>query len=70
VAIREQVVRGMLTITQTSEALGIKESTVRAWLMRRKIGCVRLSPRCVRVPLEEVERMINEHTIPAHEPRP
>jgi excisionase family DNA binding protein len=61
---REQIARGMLTVHQAAQELGIKESTVRAWLMRRKISCVRLSPRCVRISSEEVSRLIRENTIP------
>jgi hypothetical protein len=67
--LREKLARGLLTIPQAAAELGIRESTMRAWLMRSKISCVRLSPRCVRVSWEEVERVIKEHTIPAREAR-
>jgi len=62
----EQVARGMLTVEQAARELGLKESTIRAWLLRRKISFVKLG-RCVRVPREEVDRLIKENTIPARQ---
>lgn len=58
----------MLTIRQAAERLGLRESTLRAWAARRKIGIVRLG-RAVRIPLEEVERLIAEGSIPAKRQR-
>jgi len=58
----------MLTVRLAAERLGLKESTVRAWIAQRRIGVVRLG-RAVRVPLEEVQRLIAEGTIPAREER-
>jgi excisionase family DNA binding protein len=66
-SVREQYVRGMLTVEQAAEELGIKESTVRAWLLRRKLECVRLSTRCVRIPASEISRLIDEHRVPRRE---
>jgi excisionase family DNA binding protein len=65
--IREQVHRGMLTVEEAALELGIKESTCRSWLLRRKLECVRLSTRCVRIPAEEVARLIRENTVPRRE---
>jgi excisionase family DNA binding protein len=59
----------LLTVKQAGEALGLKPSTMRAWVLRRKIGYVRVGSRAVRVPLAEVERLIAEGTIPAREER-
>jgi excisionase family DNA binding protein len=61
----EQAARGMLTVGQAADELGLKECTVRAWLLRRKIACVKLSARCVRIPREEVERLIASSYVPA-----
>ena len=55
----------LLTIPQAAERLGLKASTLRAWVFYRKIGCVRLSSRAVRISAREVERLISEGTIPA-----
>jgi excisionase family DNA binding protein len=58
----------LLAVAQVAEALGLKQCTIRAWILRRRIGVVRLG-RAVRVPAEEVQRLIAEGTIPAKEPR-
>ena len=58
----------MLTARQAAERLGLRESTLRAWIAQRRIGIVRLG-RAVRIPLEEVQRLIAEGTIPAREKR-
>jgi excisionase family DNA binding protein len=64
-SIIKHVENGMLTVQEAAESLGLRPSTIRAWLLRRKIGCVRLSARCVRIPFSEVERLIRENTVPA-----
>jgi excisionase family DNA binding protein len=53
----------MLTVEQVARELGLKESTIRAWTLRRKISFVKLG-RCVRIPRSEVDRLIRENTIP------
>jgi excisionase family DNA binding protein len=58
----------MLTVKQASERLGLRESTLRAWIAQRRIGIVRLG-RAVRIPSDEVERLIAENTIPARKSR-
>jgi excisionase family DNA binding protein len=58
----------LVTVTQFAELLGLKESTIRAWIARRRIGIVRLG-RAIRVPLEEADRLIAEGTIPPKRPR-
>ena len=58
----------MLTVRQASDRLGLRESTIRAWIAQRRIGIVRLG-RAVRIPSEELDRLIAENTIPARRPR-
>jgi excisionase family DNA binding protein len=58
----------MLNVKQAAERLGLRESTVRAWIAHRRIGVVRLG-RAVRILPEEVARLISEGTIPARTPR-
>ena len=58
----------MLTVNQAAERLGLRDSTIRAWIAQRRIGIVRLG-RAVRIPADEVERLINEGTIPARKSR-
>jgi excisionase family DNA binding protein len=62
-----EVTQGMLTVHEVAQALAVKESTIRAWLLRRKLSCCRLSSRCVRIPRSEVERLVREGTAPARE---
>ena len=54
----------MLTVAQVAQHLGLKESTIRKWVMCRRIRYVKLG-RCVRIPHAEVDRLIRENTIPA-----
>jgi excisionase family DNA binding protein len=55
----------MLTVAEVAPKLGLRVSTVRAMLLRRKIPFVKLSARCVRIPRLEVEKLIRDHTIPS-----
>jgi excisionase family DNA binding protein len=65
----EKVERGMLTVDEAAWELGLKASTIRAWLLRRKnISFVKVG-RCVRIPRSEVERLIRENTVRAREVR-
>jgi excisionase family DNA binding protein len=56
--------RNLLTINEAAEHLGIRPSTVRAWIGSRKIPMVKVG-RCVRVPMEAVNRFIEANTVPA-----
>jgi len=58
----------LLTVPEAAKRLAIKESTVRAWLLRRRLAFVRVG-RSVRVPLAEIQRVIAEGTVPARELR-
>jgi excisionase family DNA binding protein len=68
-SIIEQASKEMLTAEEAARELGVKESTIRAWLLRRKISWVRLSARCVRIRRAEIDRLIREGTVPAREVR-
>lgn len=58
----------LLTVAETAEALNLKVSTVRAWLLRRKIPRVNCG-RAVRIPAEAITQFIERNTIPAKEER-
>ena len=58
----------LLNVRQVAERLAIRESTVRAWLLRRKLPQVHIGS-AVRVPADAVEKYIREHTTPAREVR-
>jgi excisionase family DNA binding protein len=59
----------LLRVAEVAERLSLRESTIRAWLLSRRIGQVRIGRRSVRIPLAEVERIIGEGSIPAREDR-
>jgi excisionase family DNA binding protein len=58
----------LLTVKETADALGLKCSTIRAWLARRKLPRVNCG-RAVRVPADAVAEFIERNTIPAREDR-
>ena len=60
--------KNLLTVAETAEALNIKISTVRAWLLRRKLPRVNCG-RSVRIPANAVTEFIERNTIPAKEER-
>lgn len=58
----------LLTVAAVAEMLGLKESTIRAWVAQRRIAIVRLG-RAIRIPVEETNRLIAQGTIPARQSR-
>jgi len=60
--------KNLLTVTEAAEALNLKVSTVRAWLLRRRLPRVNCG-RAVRIPAEAIAQFIERNTIPAREPR-
>jgi excisionase family DNA binding protein len=59
----------LLTVAEAAERLALKESTVRAWLLARRLAKVRVGRRAVRIPVDAVERLIAAGTVPALEGR-
>ena len=58
----------LLTVTQAADALGLKVSTIRAWLLLRKLPRVNCG-RAVRLPADAIAHFIERNTIPAKEDR-
>jgi excisionase family DNA binding protein len=54
----------MLTIGEVVETLGLRPATIRSWIWKRQIGYVKVS-RSVRIPDDEVERIIASGSRPA-----
>jgi len=52
------------TVDQAAEALNISKHTVRAWIAARRIGHLRFG-RAIRIPAEEIARLIEEGSVPA-----
>jgi excisionase family DNA binding protein len=58
----------LLTVFEAASELGIKPSTIRAWLLRRKLPRVTCG-RCVRIPTEAIAQFIEKNTTLAKEER-
>jgi excisionase family DNA binding protein len=59
----------LLRVSEGAKELALKESTLRAWILSRRISVVRIGRRAIRIPASEVARLIEEGTIPAREGR-
>jgi len=57
--------RILLTVPEAAERLGIAEKTTWSWIYKRRLPIVRLSGRCVRVPSDAIDRLIEESMVPA-----
>jgi excisionase family DNA binding protein len=60
--------RRLLTVKEAAEILGLKASTIRAWLYQRRLPLVRCG-RSIRIPGQAVAEFIEQHTVPACENR-
>ena len=54
----------LYTVQETAEALRIRPSTVRAWVLRRKINTFRVG-RAVRISADEIKRVLEDGLRPA-----
>ena len=57
----------LLRVEEAAEYLNVRPSTIRAWLLRRRLPRVQIGTRAVRIPLPALERMVEANTIPARE---
>ena len=48
----------LITIREAANRLGLKESTIRKPILKRQIAYVKPSVRAVRIPIEELERIL------------
>ena len=55
----------LLNVEQAAEQLGLKVATMRSWILRRKISYAKVGGKSVRIPEEEIQRIIREGTVPA-----
>ena len=49
----------LVTIREAANRLGLKESTIRKYILKRQIAYVKPSIRAVRIPIEELERILS-----------
>ena len=57
----------LLDVKQAADLLGLKASTLRRWILERKIDVVRPSLRAVRIPESVIARIIEKGYRPAVE---
>ncbi|MBK7485390.1 MAG: helix-turn-helix domain-containing protein [Nitrospira sp.] len=55
----------LITIREAAKRLGLKESTIRKYILKRQIAYVKPSVRAVRIPIEELERILAAGLRPA-----
>jgi excisionase family DNA binding protein len=60
--------RRLLTVKEAAEILGLKDSTIRAWLYQRRLPLVRCG-RSIRIPGQAVAEFIEQNTTPARDER-
>ncbi|HUZ45212.1 MAG TPA: helix-turn-helix domain-containing protein [Terriglobia bacterium] len=58
---------GLLRVHEAAALLGLKPATIRAWLLKRKLPCVRLSARAVRLRRTDIEKIISQGLIAARQ---
>ena len=54
----------LLKVPEAADMLALSQKTVWQWIGERRIGVVRLG-RAVRIPISEIERLVEEGTTPA-----
>ena len=59
---------GLKTVGEAAELLSLSRHTLRSWIASHRLEHVRLG-RSVRVPMREIDRLINEGTVPARSER-
>jgi len=62
---QRETVPSLLRPVEAALFLNVKESTIRAWLTKRKLPRVHIGKRMVRIPREALENMIEKSTVPA-----
>ena len=63
-----QVRKGLMTVEQFADAVGLRPATVRQKIWRREIEFVRIG-RAIRFKPETAEKLIEVGTVPAREGR-
>lgn len=58
----------LVDVKQAAALLGLKVSTIRAWLAQRRLSYVRCG-RAIRISQEALDRFIAENTVSAQEAR-
>jgi len=67
---QHETVPNLLRPVEAAAFLNVKESTIRAWLTKRRIPRVHVGKRMVRIPREALEQLIEKNTVPARTEHP
>lgn len=59
----------LLTVKQAADHLNVKESTVRKWILLRRIAYAKPGGRVVRIRRADLDTLIEDSTVPAREVR-
>lgn len=59
----------MLRVRDAADMLAVRETTVRKWMLLRKIAYCKLNGGAVRIAQSEVERLLADGHVPAREAR-
>jgi excisionase family DNA binding protein len=65
----KEIVSRLLRVPEFAERLGLRPSTVRAWILHRRISFVRVGTRAIRIPETEAQRLLAAGFVPAREVR-
>jgi excisionase family DNA binding protein len=59
----EQAISKLLTAKQSAILLGLSEETIRRWIQTRRIRYVKVGAKAIRIPEDEIQRIIAEGTV-------
>jgi excisionase family DNA binding protein len=59
----------LLTVRQAAEQLSVTEAAIRRWLLERGIASVKVGRRLIRIPVSEVQRLVEAGLRPARPAR-
>jgi excisionase family DNA binding protein len=57
----------LLTVREAAALTGFSEGTLRHWISQQKIPFVRISSRCVRLRVSDIEQWIGDMVVPVRE---
>ena len=57
----------LLRVPEVADLLGLRVSTIRSWILYRRIVFVRVGRRAIRVPLSAVQAIIDAGLVPTRE---
>jgi len=65
----KEIISRLLRVPEFAERVGLRPSTVRSWILHRRISYVRVGPRAIRIPETEAQRLLAVGFVPAREVR-